>query len=139
MIDLAYVGLFGSSFVSSTLLPGGSEVALLYLVQQAQYDTGWLFLAALSGNVLGALLTFALGWLIARKYSAKSLEKRWQRKALSWLQRHGVWALLLSWLPLIGDPLCLMAGWLRLNPMLSALLITAGKALRYGFIIAVAS
>lgn len=124
-------GLFSSSFISSTLLPGGSEVALAWLLSQGEHPT-WLLLAlAISGNSLGGILTFLMGWIVAQRYPAKVFNKQQQVKAKRWLQKAGPWALLLSWLPIIGDPLCLLAGWLRLNPFLSCIAIILGKAVRY--------
>lgn len=128
-------GLFTSSFIASTLLPGGSEVLLAWLIKQDQIALWQLLSVAIFGNSLGAILTFFCGWIIAKYYPAKVLEKPHQLKAKRWLQNQGPVVLLLSWLPLIGDPLCLAAGWLQLKPIHSCLLIIIGKALRY-FVIA---
>lgn len=127
-------GVFISALISSTLLPGGSEALLAWHTSQASAPISWLVAAATMGNVLGALITFAMGVLIAKYYPLKQLDKKYQRKALTYLQRFGPFALLLSWLPIIGDPLCLAAGWLRLPFWLSALMISVGKALRYLFV-----
>lgn len=121
-------GLFASSFISSTLLPGGSEVVLGYLVNTAAYPVWLLLLVATLGNGLGGSVTFALGWWIVNPFKADS--KKHQR-AMKYVQRYGAWSLLLSWVPVIGDPLCLLAGWLKLPVLLSVVLIFLGKLARY--------
>ena len=128
-------GLFLSSFISSTLLPGGSEVLLGYLVREQSIPPWQLLLAAISGNTLGGLVTFAMGWLLSVRWPMKAPEKKSQQRALTWIHNYGPAALLLSWLPVIGDPLCFIAGWLRLNLIGSALLILVGKSLRYLLIV----
>lgn len=137
MDDLSLLGLFVSSFISSTLLPGGSEVLLGYLVAQQAYPTVLLVATATSGNALGGMTTFVLGWLGASKWPVKPGDNPSRRRAMFLLQRYGVFVLLLSWVPVVGDPLCLIAGWLRMNPWWSALFIMLGKMLRY-LLIAVA-
>jgi membrane protein YqaA with SNARE-associated domain len=124
-------GLFASSFIASTILPGGSEVALAWLVNQGEIPLHLLLIAAITGNSLGGILTLLCGVVIAKYYPAKQLQKPYQIKAMGWIQNRGSIALLLSWLPLIGDPLCLIAGWLRLNIMHCVLFIILGKAVRY--------
>lgn len=92
----------------------------------------WLLVAvATLGNSLGGLVTWGMGYWVARRFPLRRLSPR-QQRARDWLQRHGTPALLLSWLPLIGDPLCFIGGWLRLGFPLSTLMIALGKALRYG-------
>lgn len=127
--------LFFSALVSSTLLPGGSEALLAWLLNQNQYSAWTLWLAATSGNVLGSLLTWGMGYWIARRYPLKTLDKPGHQRARDWLQKYGPASLLLAWLPLVGDPLCLVAGWLRFNFLLSFVMITLGKALRYALIV----
>lgn len=123
--------LFLSAFISSTLLPGGSELLLGYQVNEA--PERWLSLVAIAtaGNLLGSMVTFAMGWWVASRYPANFLNKPNNLKASALLQRLGPFALLLAWLPIIGDPLCLVAGWLRFNIGLSLLFIGVGKLFRY--------
>ena len=123
--------LFISAFISSTLLPGGSELLLGFQVNEA--PERWLSLVAIAtaGNLLGSMLTFAMGWWVASRYPANFLNKPNNLKASALLQRFGPFALLLAWLPIIGDPLCVVAGWLRFNLGLSLLLIGIGKLVRY--------
>lgn len=120
--------LFAAAFVSATLFPGGSE-AVLVGAAAAQPEKSWLFLGvATLGNTLGGMTGYLLGRFIP--------EKKKEGRALAWLHRRGVWALLFSWLPLFGDALPVAAGWLRLNPWVSALFIAIGKGVRYGFLLA---
>jgi membrane protein YqaA with SNARE-associated domain len=128
--DLTLWGLFASAFVSATLFPGGSEV-MLFLVAREQQYAPWLLLAiATLGNTLGALTTWLLGWLLAKRYPLDRPRKPAQQRAVTWLRRWGSPLLLLSWLPLLGDPLCFAAGWLRMPLTLSGACIAAGKAAR---------
>jgi membrane protein YqaA with SNARE-associated domain len=121
--------LFLASFLAATLLPGGSEAAL-FAVLKLQPDQLWPALAvATLGNTLGGLSSYLIGRLIPQKG---------ELRGLALIRRWGSPALLLSWVPLLGDPLCVAAGWLRLNPWWSALFIALGKFLRY-WVIAVAT
>ena len=114
--------LFVSSFLAATLLPGGSE-AVLFAVLKLHPEQFWPALGvATLGNTLGGLSSYLLGRLIPQ---TKPL------KGLATVQRWGSPALLLSWVPLLGDPLCVAAGWLRLNPWWSTLFIAIGKFGRY--------
>jgi membrane protein YqaA with SNARE-associated domain len=134
-LDPEVAGLFLSAFISATLAPGGSEVLLAYLVAERRIPVASLFLAATVGNTLGGASTYLLGVAVALGVvGAERLLSRHHARALAWLQRIGPWALLLSWLPVVGDPLCLAAGWLRLPVAPSLLAILLGKAARYALI-----
>lgn len=137
MIESAWT-LFLSAFISSTLLPGGAEALLAY--QITEFSDRWflLVLIATLGNTLGSYVTFAMGRVIAHFYPFKPLIKPQHKRAHLWLERAGPWALLLAWLPIIGDPICLVAGWLKLNPLLSAVTILIGKFARFLFVAALA-
>lgn len=114
--------LFTSSFLAATLLPGGSE-AVLYAVVRFHPQSVWVALAvATAGNTLGGMTSYLLGRLIPQTRPLRGLDA---------LRRHGTPALLLSWVPILGDPLCVAAGWLRLNAALSALFMAIGKLARY--------
>ncbi len=106
---LSLLSLFTSSFLSATLLPGSSEAVLVALLVSVKTAPWLLVLTATIGNSLGGLTNVILGRLFPLRESS-----RWQERAQGWLQRFGAPALLLSWLPLVGDLLCLLAGWLRL-------------------------
>ncbi|EPJ50519.1 MAG: hypothetical protein OFPI_19850 [Osedax symbiont Rs2] len=130
-MSLELWGLFASSFIASTLLPGGSEAALAWLVDDGQIPLWQLLSVAVAGNSAGGILTLILGRIISIYYPAKVLDNPRQERAKRWLQRRGAPALVVSWLPLIGDPLCLLAGWLKLNIYWCSLFIVIGKAARY--------
>ena len=123
--------LFFSAFISSTLFPGGSEAVLVYLAADNEYSLFLLVAIATFGNTLGAMTSWGIGRLIAIRYSAEKLSKEPQRKAIERVQKYGSPILLLSWLPIIGDPLCVAAGWMRVHWLQSLLYISVGKLLRY--------
>lgn len=129
--DNSLWGLFLSGFLASTLLPGGSEVVFGYLVLGHEFDVAILVLIATLGNTLGGMTSWGLGRLLARRYDYNHIHKPAVARALSQLHRYGAPALLFSWLPVIGDPLCVAAGWLRIHGGLALLLIALGKAARY--------
>ena len=114
--------LFASSFLAATLLPGGSEV-VLFGVLKLHPEQLWAALGvATLGNTLGGLSSYLIGRVIPQKTELRGLEI---------VRKYGSPALLLSWVPFLGDPLCVAAGWLRLNPWLSTLFIALGKFVRY--------
>lgn len=114
--------LFTGSFLAATLLPGGSE-ALLFGILRADPRLFWAaLLVATIGNTLGAMSSYFVGRVIPH---------RGESKALGRVRKHGAPILLLSWIPVIGDPICVAAGLLRLNPWLSSTFIAAGKFARY--------
>ncbi len=127
-------GLFISAFISSTIAPGGSEAILAYLVSEKQFNGEMLVLVATIGNTLGAMTTWLLGTLAAKKYPADQLLTEKKQKPLDFVKRWGIWALLFSWLPIVGDGLCFAGGWLKLPLLLSCITIFIGKAARYSFV-----
>ena len=101
-------------------------------------DNFWTFLGvATLGNTLGGMSTWLLGWLLAQRYPLDQPRKPHQQRAVVQLKNWGSPLLLLSWLPVVGDPLCFAAGWLRMNGWLAALFIGTGKAVRYTVILLV--
>ncbi len=128
-------GLFVSAFVSATLAPGGSEAVLAYLAHQAEFPLLVLLSTATSGNTLGALTTWLLGFWTGRRYPADRPDDPRRHRAVIAVRRWGFPILLLSWLPVVGDGFCFAAGWLRLPFWGSLLAIAAGKALRYAAIV----
>jgi membrane protein YqaA with SNARE-associated domain len=133
-VDFASFGLLGlfiSAFISSTIAPGGSEAVLAYMVNSQQHAVAVLVVIATIGNTLGALTTWWLGVWAAKKYPAETLLSDQQRKSLQYVRRWGSWALLFSWLPLVGDGLCFAGGWLKLSLFSSVMAILFGKTLRY--------
>uniref|UniRef100_A0A8I0D286 DedA family protein n=1 Tax=Pseudomonas tritici TaxID=2745518 RepID=A0A8I0D286_9PSED len=123
---LSLASLFASSFLSATLLPGNSEVVLVAMLLSGVSQPWLLVLIATMGNSLGGLTNVILG-----RFFPLREKSRWQEKAAGWLKRYGAATLLLSWMPVIGDLLCLLAGWMRISwgPVLFFLCL--GKALRY--------
>jgi len=131
--------VFVIAFVSATLLPLGSEPAVFGLVL-LRPDLFWpAVLVATAGNTLGGALTWAMGYgaqraasqLRAGRASPLTPTGRARERALMWLQRFGAPACLLSWLPVVGDPLCAVAGWLRLPFWPCVLYMAVGKLGRY--------
>ncbi|HIF55252.1 MAG: YqaA family protein [Methylococcales bacterium] len=127
-------GLFVSAFISSTIAPGGSEVLLGYMVAEKTFNTETMVLVATIGNTLGAFTTWYLGVLAAKKFPAEHLLSEKKQKSLSWVKQWGVWALLFSWLPIVGDGLCFAGGWLKLPLIYSGVAILIGKGIRYIFV-----
>jgi membrane protein YqaA with SNARE-associated domain len=121
--EMGLAGLFASAFLSATLLPGGSEVVLfgvLKLHPQSLWPALWL---ATVGNTLGGMTSVLVGRLFPDKLT--------ENRALAWARRHGAPILLLSWVPIIGDALCVAAGWLRLKWLPVMLFMAIGKFVRY--------
>jgi membrane protein YqaA with SNARE-associated domain len=126
--------LFISSFLAATLLPGGSEAAL-FAVLKTYPETLWVALViAIIGNTLGGMVTFGMGWLLPQTQQLKHVDKLRPRHGGAKLFGAATPALLLAWVPLIGDALCLAAGWLRLNWWQAALFMALGKSARYAMI-----
>jgi membrane protein YqaA with SNARE-associated domain len=123
--------LFGSALLSSTLFPGGSEALLLYRLHEGA-DPFASVLTATAGNVLGSVITYGMG-RIGREAVPRRSEKTQRRiaRAERWFRRFGRPSLLLAWLPVVGDPLCLVAGVLRVGVASFVLLVGLGKLARY--------
>lgn len=117
--------LFLSSFLGATVLPGGSEIVLFALLKLQPELIWWSLAIASVGNTLGALTSYLLG---------RFLPGDRNQRAAAWLRRYGSPALLLAWAPLVGDALCVAAGWLRINPWQATLFMFLGKAGRYAVI-----
>lgn len=119
--------LFVSSFLAATLLPGGSEALLIYnLTQQPQMAIALVLVASI-GNSLGSFSSYGLGYLGAKKLTATQSTSQ----SVAMVKRYGVYALLLSWMPLVGDIICVAAGFYKLPILPSAILISLGKTCRY--------
>jgi membrane protein YqaA with SNARE-associated domain len=125
--------LFLSGFLSATLLPGGSEAALVAALKFSQYPTLYLVSIATLGNTLGGFVNYWMGlWLPNRTHFNSG-----SQRSIEWLHKYGYWTLLFSWFPVIGDVLCLAAGWLRMKWMPSFICIFIGKAIRYSILTAI--
>ncbi len=122
--------VFVVSFVSATLLPLGSEPVVFGLIK-LNPDLLWQVIGtATLGNTLGGALDWWMGFE-AHKVADKYRHSRMHGHALAWLEKLGPKACLLGWLPLVGDPLCAVAGWLRLPFWPCLLYMAVGKFLRY--------
>ncbi|MER9768594.1 DedA family protein [Mesorhizobium sp. M0189] len=133
MTDLAaYASLFLAALLAATILPMQSEAVLVGLLL-ADYSP-WLLIAVASvGNVLGSVINWLLGRGIERFRSQRwfPMNQAQLERAQVWYRRYGKWSLLLSWLPVVGDPLTVVAGVLREPFRVFLLLVTAAKVGRY--------
>lgn len=119
---LSLWALFAGSFLAATLLPGGSE-AMLFAVLKTDARIFWpALIVATIGNTLGGMSSYVIGRVFPQTRQIKALEG---------VRRHGSPILLLSWVPIAGDALCVAAGLLRLNPWLSSTFMAIGKFGRY--------
>ncbi|KPX82526.1 Uncharacterized protein ALO63_03414 [Pseudomonas amygdali pv. mori] len=129
----SYLGLFAVAFGAATLLPLQSEAMLAGMLLSERYATTLLLVMATTGNVLGSVVNWYLGRSIERFRHKRwfPISERHLDKAQIIYRRHGRCALLLSWVPIIGDPITMIAGVMR-EPLWSFLLVvTFAKALRY--------
>lgn len=131
-----YLGLFLAAFLAATLLPAYSEVLFVGLLA-AGYDPWALWAWATAGNTLGA----AVNWLLGR-YLLHYQDRSWfpfkpdtLGLAQGWFQRYGVWSLLLSWAPIVGDTLTFIAGLMGVRFSLFLLLTALGKGTRYAIML----
>jgi len=125
-------GLFGSAFVSATLFPGGSEVVFVWLLREGAHSPTLLLAIAAAGNSLGGMSSWLVGRLLPRD---RLLADDKRRRAVERVSRHGAPVLLLAWVPIIGDPLCVAAGWLRVHWAAALAFITVGKTARYAVLL----
>jgi len=137
--SLSLWALFLSAFLASTILPGGSEVLLGALALQSQDNPWILLMVATAGNTLGGMSTWGVGRVLGWWYPSTGLTHEKYQRAVNWLRRCGSPVLLLSWVPVVGDPLCLAGGWLRIHWVMAMFWIGIGKAARYAMIVFVAS
>ena len=136
----AYSSLFISSFLSSTILPGHSEITLTTLILLEKYSQFLLISFASIGNVLGSVINWYLGFYIT-KFVNKSwfpFKKKQLDKASLWYLKYGKWSLFLSWVPIIGDPLTIVAGIFRVPLVIFITIVSISKVLRYIFVVYVA-
>lgn len=122
--------VFVVSLVSATLLPMGSEPAVFGLVKLNPGLFWQAILVATAGNTIGGAISWWMGYGAERAYE-RVTHQSGELRALSWLRRFGAKACLLSWLPLVGDPLCAAAGWLRLPFWPCLAYMAVGKFARY--------
>jgi membrane protein YqaA with SNARE-associated domain len=130
-----YPALFALSFLASTLLPLGSEWLLVVMVMKRHDPLATVAVAAV-GNYLGACTSYAIGiyggdFLIKKLLRIGDSERK---RAECYFERYGSWALFFSWLPIIGDPLCLVGGILKVPFARFSILVASGKVIRYAVV-----
>lgn len=135
LAEYGYWGLFLASFLAATILPFSSEVILGVLLTH-DFSPYVTVFAATTGNVLGSVVNYGLGILGSRILFKKffKISNPEIKKAENRFKKYGVFSLLFAWVPIIGDPLTVAAGILRINFMVFLFLVSIGKFLRYVFI-----
>lgn len=137
MFTAGLLSLFIGSLLASSILPGGVEVLLYAMVESGAYSSTALLVTATVGNTIGGITTYTVGILLRRGLGALAWGRQLQRRfrlsaaALARVKQWGAPCLLFSWMPVLGDPLCLAAGYLQLAFWRCAAFIAAGKFLRY--------
>ncbi|MGA1931824.1 YqaA family protein [Arcobacter sp. YIC-464] len=131
---MVYLTLFISALVSATLIPFGSEALLIYDIKEG-YNLYLLLFFATFGNSLGSIINYFLG-LKGEEFLVKKKLLNEQRvlKTKKYFDKYGAWCILLSWVPIIGDPITFIAGVLKFNLKLFILLVVIAKFSRYAFI-----
>lgn len=127
--EIGLPAIFIVSFISATVLPMATEPVLFSYVKLNIDQFWWAIMVATIGNTVGGMLTYWMGYGVKKAYSKKN--PAYTSKYFSWLQRLGAPILLLSWLPIIGDALCAMAGWVKLPWKSVAIYMMLGKLLRF--------
>jgi membrane protein YqaA with SNARE-associated domain len=128
-----YSGLFSAAFLAATIFPAQSEAALAALLLAGDQPTAALIAVASLGNVLGALVNWALGRGVERFKGRRWFPVKGEmlERAQGWYRRYGKWSLLLSWAPFIGDPITVVAGVMREPLPIFLTLVTLAKVGRY--------
>ena len=130
---MIYLSLFVISFLAATILPFSSELTFAGLIATSNYDNLLLLVVASFGNILGSVVNWALGL-----YSRNLITKKWfpfkdkqTENSSRWFSKFGKWSLLFTWVPILGDPLTLVAGLLRVRFLDFIILVAIGKVSRY--------
>jgi len=133
VFKVIYLSLFFISFLSATILPLSSELTLAGLITTSNYDNVLLLIVASFGNVLGSVVNWVLGF-----YSRNLTIKKWFpfketqiERSSKWFNKFGKWSLLFAWVPILGDPLTLVAGLFRVRFLDFIILVAIGKVSRY--------
>ncbi len=129
----SYLALFLAAFLAATIVPAQSEAVLVGLILAGDRSLILLLLVATTGNVLGSVVNWLLGRFIERFRDRPwfPVSRARLAQAEAWYRRFGIWSLLLSWVPIIGDPLTVVAGVLRTPFLTFLVLVTIAKAGRY--------
>ena len=130
---MIYLSLLFISFLAATILPFSSELTLAGLISTSNYDNLLLLVFASFGNVLGSVFNWGLGF-----YARNLTIKKWFpfkeaqiERSSKWFNKFGKWSLLFAWVPILGDPLTLVAGLLRVRFLDFIILVAIGKVSRY--------
>ena len=130
---MIYLSLFTISFLAATILPFSSELTLAGLIATSNYDNLILLIVASFGNTLGSVVNWVLGF-----YSRNLITKKWFpfkdkqiENSSRWFSKFGKWSLLFAWIPILGDPLTLVSGLLRVRFLDFVILVAIGKVSRY--------
>ena len=131
-----YASLFISSFLSSTILPGHSEIILTAFIFLKKYPIIDLIFFASIGNIFGSILNWCIGYFLTNLKDNKwfPINKSQLTRASSWFLKYGKWTLFLSWVPIIGDPLTIIAGIFRVPIQTFICIVSLAKTMRYVFI-----
>jgi membrane protein YqaA with SNARE-associated domain len=129
----AYAGIFTASFLAATILPAQSEAGLAVLISSGTHSVVLLVFLASLGNTLGAVVNWYLGRGLERFKSRTWFPAgtRQLERAKTWYGRFGLWSLLLSWVPFIGDPITVASGFFRTPLVLFIVIVGTAKTLRY--------
>lgn len=130
LADLGYIGIFIAAFLAATILPLSSELVLVALLLNGLSPT-LLIVIATSGNVLGSLTNYALGYWAGKHTRFFNITNDQFKHAQYRFKQYGILSLCFAWVPIIGDPLTLVAGVLRVPVIWFLTLVTIGKLLRY--------
>ena len=137
LIFISYLKLFIISLLAATILPLSSEIVLTTMLLTNLFEKNILLFVASSGNILGSIINWYLGKKITifqdRKWFPVSPEQL--NKSQKYFQKYGLWSLLLAWVPVIGDPLTLLAGVLKVRFSIFFILVSISKISRYVFIL----
>jgi membrane protein YqaA with SNARE-associated domain len=123
--------LFATSFVAATLVPLPSEAALLAYIHVRPHEAPLAVAVATAGNTAGGMTSYLMGTLFPER-----TRSRLSSKAIAFVRRYGAPVTALAWLPVIGDALCVAAGWLRVNWMAALGFMAAGRLARYALVAA---
>ena len=130
---MIYLSLFGISFLAATILPFSSELSLAGFISTSNFNNLLLLIAASLGNILGSVVNWFIGF-----YSRNFTSKKWFpfnelqiTTSSKWFEKFGKWSLLFAWVPILGDPLTLVAGLLRVKFLDFIILVAIGKVSRY--------
>lgn len=131
-----YITLFTSSFISSTILPGHSEITLTAFIFLNKFSIINLIFIASLGNILGSILNWHLGFYFVRFQERKwfPINKLQLEKTSLWFLNYGKWSLFFCWLPFVGDPLTVVAGILRIPIITFVTIVSISKIFRYVFV-----